>query len=150
MQYDSLGAKKTAVLVSSVTLFSVLCIVLGFEPWYIFGFNCYNAMEKYTTDAWEFLQNNYEERWDYNEDRYLVLVDVEKKEYDNFHKLEHVYTTFFRSRYCWVYDIKELEQCSIPLDFLIDEHYHIIYQTEQGTGDISELIYRGLFELDVG
>ena len=146
MQYD-VGMCKLSVY-SLIFLFflCVVCMALGLRPWYILGFDHYDATEVYTTGAWDFLQNNYSERWDYNTDKYLVIVDVEDKGYDNFYKLEHLYTTFFRSRYCWVYDIKDIDVGSIPLEFVLDEHYNIIMHNEEGKGDIYELFNRNLFE----
>ena len=146
MQSDTGIFKLSAYSLCILSVLCVLCMILGFKPGYIFGFQYYDATEEYTTAAWDFLQNNYSERWDYNTDKYLVIVDVEDKGYDNFHKLEHLFTTFFRSRYCWVYDIKDIEPGSIPLEFLLDDNYNIIIYDEEGKIDISDLIDRNLFE----
>ncbi len=90
-----------------IIAFIFTCFVAGFDPFYIAGFEYYHPLEVYTMDVWKYLETNYEERWEYNNDIYVIMVDVDNKGFDNYHKLSHALTTFFRSYYCVVQDIKD-------------------------------------------
>lgn len=90
-----------------VCSYSGACVIAGVSPFYIFGFKYYHPVEEYTTDAWEFLEANCEERWAYNTDVYVMYVNLETKSFDNYDKLVYVLNTYFRSLYCEVCDIKD-------------------------------------------
>jgi hypothetical protein len=98
----------------------IVCVFSGFSPFYIFGFEYYHPVEVYTMDMWKYLEANYEERWDYNTDIYIMYVDVDKKSYDNYGKIRHVLVTYFRSYCCGGVDIKE-ENEIVEILRLIDD-----------------------------
>lgn len=94
-------------ILSVIAAFSCICFVAGFNPYYIAGSEYYHPEEVYTMDVWKYLEANYEERWEYNNDIYVILVDEDYKGHDNYHKMSYVLATFFRSCNCMVHDIKD-------------------------------------------
>lgn len=124
------AAEKEKSFMGQAGIFSgvslILCLGLGFHPAYIFGFEHYD-FKMFTTDAWEYLEANYPERWDYNDDGYVMLIDVEQKDYDNYLKLIHVLTTYFRTTNCNVYDIKDLEYSGFTIDDVREAFPNIVF-----------------------
>ena len=60
-----------------------------------------------------------------------MLVDVDYKGFDNYEKMSHVLTTYFRSYYCMVQDIKDespvMEKIRQIKDLNMDNNLHLIY-----------------------
>ena len=92
-----------------------LSLLAGFHMLYIFGFKYYDD-KMFTGDAWRYLEENYPERWDYNEEGYAMIIDVEQRDFDNCFKLQNLMTTYFRTTNCGVYDIKDIEAEGYTLD----------------------------------
>ncbi len=102
------------------------CLVAGFHLMYVFGFKYYD-FKMFTPDAWVYLEEYYPERWDFNDDGYVMLIDVEEKDYDNYSKLIHVLTTYFRTTNCNVYDIKDLEYSGYSIDDVREVFPNIVF-----------------------
>ena len=123
--------KEYILMFSVVIAFSFICFAVGYEPFYIAGFKYYHPEELYTSDVWKYLEDNYEERWEFNNDIYIMLVDVDYNGFDNYEKMSHVLTTYFRSYYCMVQDIKDespvMEKIRQIKDLNMDNNLHLIY-----------------------
>jgi hypothetical protein len=101
-------------------------LLVGFHLMYIFGFKYYD-FKMFSPDVWTYLEEYYPERWDFNDDGYVMLIDVEQKDFDNCYKLHHVITTYFRTTNCNVYDIKELEEAGFTIEDVRGAFPNIVY-----------------------
>ncbi len=91
----------------TIVMITINCF-LGFDMGYIWGFKEYKPVENYTTDIWEYLSENYEEKWTYNDEPYILITTSNKKDFNDYYRLFRVLQMYFRSMRCGVYSIGDL------------------------------------------
>ncbi len=69
-----------------------------------------NKDKRLSSETWEKLIACCEERWDYYTNGYVIITDIEEKDFQDFYNMYQVITTFFGNCNCTAYDIKDLEQ----------------------------------------
>lgn len=115
----------------SLSVAIAISLLAGFNPAFVFGFKYFDD-KTYTVDAWAYLAENYEERWDFNNDSYALIVDVEQKDLDNYYKLHQVMTTYFRTTNCAVYDIHDLQEHDTTIEEIKAFFSYVIYYMNVG------------------
>ena len=109
----------------TVLILAMICQILGVDAAYIFG-NVLYKDKMLSSEAWEKLIACSEERWDYNTDGYVIVTNVEEKDFQNYYNLHQLITTYFRSFNCTACDVKDLEQAGITEDELQIDYPNLI------------------------
>lgn len=111
---------------------SLAITVLMFDAGFVMGYGHYKTEEVFTTNAWDYLNKYAQERYEYNEDVYLVIYNPEDVADDYELKIKLASEVYFRSNNINILSVDEIGSGEADEDIIgLDDIDHVVILGDQ-------------------
>ena len=111
---------------------SLAITVLMFDAGFVMGYGHYKTEEVFTTNAWDYLNKYAQERYEYNEDVYLVIYNPEDVADDYELKIKLASEVYFRSNNINILSVDDIGSGEADEDIIgLDDIDHVVILGDQ-------------------